>query len=140
MTINLCKGHWQIPLDGVARPKSAFITPFSLYYSWVMRFGIKNALATLQRMVDRLLDGWQDFTCAYLDDITIYSGKLEEHLSQLETVLDCLGQARMTVRPDKCHVGVAEIQYLGHWVGGGSNDLSRSWWKQLEWLATSAGL
>lgn len=54
-------------------PMLAFITPFGLYQSWAMPFEMKNASASLQRIVNQLLDGLQDFTCAYLDNITIYS-------------------------------------------------------------------
>lgn len=71
--LDLCKGYWQIPLDLESVPKSAFITPFDLYQSKIMPFGMKNAPATFQRMVDQHLDAFQDYACAYLDDIAIYS-------------------------------------------------------------------
>ncbi|CAJ0940772.1 unnamed protein product [Ranitomeya imitator] len=57
--------------------------------------------------------------CAYLDDITIYSATWEEHLNHLETVLDRIHQAGITLNPNKCLVGKAEVRYLGHWVGSG---------------------
>uniref|UniRef100_A0A8C5PG64 ribonuclease H n=1 Tax=Leptobrachium leishanense TaxID=445787 RepID=A0A8C5PG64_9ANUR len=118
-TIDLCKGYWQIPLAEEGVPKSAFITPFGLYQFRVMPFGMKNAPATFQRMVDRLLEGMQDFTSAYLDDIAILSNTWEDHLQHLRAVLDRLGTAGLTVKPDKCHVGMSEVQYLGHRVGCG---------------------
>lgn len=62
-TADLCKEYWQIALDMEDIPKSAFITPFNLYPSRVMSFGMKNSPATFQRMVDCLLDGLQDFVC-----------------------------------------------------------------------------
>lgn len=91
ITIDLCKGYWQIPSYAEAVPKSFCIPPFSLYQSRVMLFGMKNALATFQRMVDRLLGGLQDFRCDYLEDIAIYSSSWEEHLGHLDQVLDVLG-------------------------------------------------
>ncbi|XP_073412006.1 uncharacterized protein [Dendrobates tinctorius] len=117
-TIDLCKGYWQIPLSPDAIPKSAFVTPFGLFQFRVMPFGMKNAPATFQRLADRLLDGLQDYACAYLD-IAIYSATWEEHLNHLETLLDRIHQAGITLNPNKCHVGKAEVQYLGHWVGSG---------------------
>ena len=119
-TIDLCKGYWQIPLAEDAIPKSAFVTPFGLYQFKVMPFGMKNAPATFQRMVDRLLDGFQEFACAYLDDIAIYSGSWEEHLVHVGVVLDKIRAAGLTLKPEKCHLGMAEVQYLGHRVGCGS--------------------
>lgn len=118
-TIDLCKGYWQIPLEVEAIPKSAFITPFGLYQFRVMPFGMKNAPATFQRMIDELLDGLQDFACAYLDDIAIYSQTWEEHLRHLGIVLDRIRAANLTLKPDKCNIGMSEVQYLGHRVGCG---------------------
>uniref|UniRef100_A0A8C5PCY7 Reverse transcriptase/retrotransposon-derived protein RNase H-like domain-containing protein n=1 Tax=Leptobrachium leishanense TaxID=445787 RepID=A0A8C5PCY7_9ANUR len=69
-------------------------------------------------MVDRLLDGLQGFVGAYLEDIAIYSATWEEHL-HIETVLDRIHQAGLTLKPEKCHIGMAEVQYFGHRVGGG---------------------
>lgn len=118
-TLDLCKGYWQIPLDPAAIPKSAFVTPFGLYQCRVMPFGMKNAPATFQRMADQLLEGFQDFACAYLDDIAVYSRTWEDHLKHLSMVLKRLQAAGLTLKPDKCHVGMAEVQYLGHRVGSG---------------------
>ncbi|XP_040182571.1 uncharacterized protein LOC120915831 [Rana temporaria] len=118
-TLDLCKGYWQIPLDSAAILKSAFVTPFGLYQFRVMPFGMKNAPATFQRMADQLLEGMQDFACAYLDDIAIYSGTWEEHLTHLALVFRRLQEAGLTLKPEKCHVGMAEVQYLGHRVGSG---------------------
>uniref|UniRef100_A0A8C5QKE1 ribonuclease H n=1 Tax=Leptobrachium leishanense TaxID=445787 RepID=A0A8C5QKE1_9ANUR len=118
-TVDLCKGYWQIPLAEEATPKSAFITPFGLYQFRVMPFGMKNAPATFQRLIDRLLDGLQGFACAYLDDIAIYSQTWEEHLEHVGTVLGRIRDANLTLKPEKCKVGMAEVQYLGHRVGCG---------------------
>lgn len=70
-------------------------------------------------MVDQLLDGLQDYACAYLDDIEIYSDTWEEHLLHLGTVLDRIRTAGLTLNPEKCSIGMFEVQYLGHWVGCG---------------------
>ena len=118
-TIDLCKGYWQIPLAKEDIPKSAFVTPFGLFQFKVMPFGMKNAPATFQRLVDRLLDGFQDFACAYLDDIAIYSETWGEHLRHVEAVLDQIRAAGLTLKPEKCNFGMAEVQYLGHRVGCG---------------------
>ncbi|XP_040262240.1 testis-expressed protein 11 [Bufo bufo] len=85
----------------------------------VMPFEMKNAPATFQRMADRLLEGFQDFACAYLDDIAIYSRTWEDHLGHVSRVLKRIHLAGLTLKPDKCHVGMAEVQYLGHRVGSG---------------------
>ncbi|KAM4692000.1 uncharacterized protein WCC33_016822 [Rhinophrynus dorsalis] len=63
-----------------------YVTTLDL--SKVMPFGMKNAPANFQRLVDRLLTGAQEFACAYLDDIAIYSESWEEHLLHIEAILE----------------------------------------------------
>ncbi|XP_063281817.1 uncharacterized protein LOC134566035 [Pelobates fuscus] len=70
-------------------------------------------------MADRLLEGFQGFACAYLDDIAIFSGTWEAHLEHISVVLKRIQKAGLTLKPEKCHVGIAEVQYLGHRVGSG---------------------
>ncbi|CAN2390404.1 K02A2.6-like, partial [Pristimantis euphronides] len=118
--MDLSRGYWQIPLSPEAQERSAFITPFGLYESTVMPFGMKNAPATFQRMVNNLLMGCEGFAAAYLDDIAIFSPTWEDHLQHLSEVLERIHQAGLTIKPGKCQLGMNEVQYLGHRVGGGT--------------------
>ena len=62
-TFDMLKGYWQVPLTQRAREISAFVTPSGLYQYKVMLFGMKNAPATFQRMVNKLvrdIDGCED--------------------------------------------------------------------------------
>ena len=72
---DLLKGFWQVPLTDRAKEVSAFATPNGLYEYKVMPFGMKNSLATFQRLVNVIcgLDGCD----AYIDDVIIYSRQLE---------------------------------------------------------------
>ena len=54
-TFDMLKGYWQVPLTQRAREISAFVTPSGLYQYKVMPFGMKNAPATFQRMVNKLV-------------------------------------------------------------------------------------
>jgi hypothetical protein len=75
---DLLKGFWQIPLSGRAKEISAFATPYGLYQYKVMPFGMKNAPATFQCLINRLIadiDGCE----AYID-VIIYSNTWETHL------------------------------------------------------------
>ncbi|CAM4627222.1 unnamed protein product [Lepidochelys olivacea] len=118
-TMDLTKGYWQVPLDADARLKSAFITPLGLYEFLTLPFGLKGAPATFQRLVDQLLRGMESFAVAYIDDICVFSQTWEDHVSQVRQVLDRLQGAGLTVKAEKCKVGMAEVSYLGHWVGSG---------------------
>jgi Reverse transcriptase (RNA-dependent DNA polymerase) len=71
--IDLFRGYWQVPMAEPSIPISAFVTP-QRHFQWkCMAFGLRNALATFQRMVKVVLDGLESFTGAYLGDIIIFS-------------------------------------------------------------------
>ncbi|CAM5159081.1 unnamed protein product [Eretmochelys imbricata] len=116
-TMDLTKGYWQVPLDADARLRSAFITPLGLYEFLTLPFGLKGAPATFQRLVDQLLMG--SFALAYIDDICVFSQTWEDHVSQVRQVLDRLQEAGLTIKAEKCKVGMAEVSDLGHRVGSG---------------------
>ena len=69
---NLLKSYWQAPLTDQAREVSAFATPDGLYQYRVMPFGMKNAPATFQRMINGVIAGL-DGCEAYIDDVVVYS-------------------------------------------------------------------
>ncbi|XP_075056971.1 uncharacterized protein LOC142143159 [Mixophyes fleayi] len=73
-----------------------------------------------QRLVDSLLEGQERHAVAYLDDIAVFSQTWEEHLIHLSSVLAKIAGAGLTIKPEKCQIGMNEVQYLGHRVGGGT--------------------
>ena len=118
-TLDLTKGYWQVPVANSDRHKTAFTTPYSLFQFKRMPFGLRGAPATFQRMVDKLLDGMNDFADAYIDDIIVYSTSWEAHKLHLETVLQRIQSAGLTVKRKKCQFAMPECVYLGHSVGSG---------------------
>ncbi len=77
---DLLKGYWQVPLTSRAKELSAFITPDSFLQYTVMPFRVRNAPATFQRLVNRVLSGLSGCE-AYLDDVVLYSSSWMEHLT-----------------------------------------------------------
>ena len=118
-TLDLTKGYWQVPVAVEDRAKTAFTTPYGLYQFTRMPFGLQGAPATFQRMVDRLLDGLGDFVSAYMDDVIIFSCTWNDHLHHINSVLDRIHSAGLTVKKRKCQFAMAECGYLGHTVGSG---------------------
>jgi hypothetical protein len=81
-TIDLRAGYWQIRVKEADQNKTAFITPFGIYRFTRMPFGLRNAPATFQRMMDRFrLTLSHVKLLIYLDDLIVMSASLEEHLS-----------------------------------------------------------
>ena len=85
-----------------------------------MPFGLISAPSAFQRLMDDLLNGFRDFTVAYLDDIIVHSSNWKEHMQHLEIVFIRLREAGLTVKERKCAVGCGTCVCLGHVVGGGT--------------------
>ena len=117
-TFDLLKGYWQIPLTERAKKLSAFVTPRGLYQYRVMPFGMKNAPATFQRMINHLISG-MDGCEAYIDDVIVYGNSWEEHIVQLRILLSRFSKANLTINLNKSEFGHAEVTFLGHIVGSG---------------------
>jgi hypothetical protein len=117
--IDLSRGYWQVPLEEQSIPISAFVTPFGHFQWRYMPFGLRNAPATFQRLVWKILAGLEDFTGAYLDDIIIFSNSWAEHLRHLDIVFSRLQSAGLTLKRAKCVFATAVVDYLGHRIGPG---------------------
>ncbi|XP_070571314.1 uncharacterized protein [Ptychodera flava] len=118
-SLDLTKGYWQIPLDDDSRAKSAFITPFGLYEYLVMPFGMQNAPATFQRLIDSIFSECQDYAKSYFDDVNTHSEDWSSHLTHLREVFERIRQANLTAKPDKCVIGASKAKVFGHIVGNG---------------------
>lgn len=111
---DLLKGYWQVPLTTRAQEISSFITPFGLYSYSVMSFGLRNAPATFQRLINKVTVGLEG--CAvYLDDIVVYSDTWDQHIARIHALLE----AKLTVNLAKCEFARATVTYLGKVVGMG---------------------
>ncbi|XP_042320340.1 uncharacterized protein LOC121929090 [Sceloporus undulatus] len=119
-SIDLTKGYWQVALAEESKHRTAFITHMGLFEFNVLPFGLRNAPATFQRLVDSLLRGCGDFAVAYLDDIAIFSDSWEDHLKHLETVFQRIQEAGLTIKAKKCQFVLERVTYLGHEVGQGT--------------------
>lgn len=82
-----------------------------------MPFGLKNAPATFQHMIDTALRGLINNHCfVYLDDIIIFGQSIEQHNTNLSIVLQRLRVLGLKIQPVKCEFLKPELEYLGHLV------------------------
>lgn len=114
-TLDLTSGFWQIEMDPATRDKSAFVTHRGLHEFVRMPFGLCNAPATFQRLMQVVLAGieWK-FCFVYIDDILVCSETFDEHLEHLGIVLERLRRANLTLKPKKCQFLQKVVSYLGH--------------------------
>ena len=114
-TMDLVSGYWQVEVDQADREKTAFCTTEGLFQFRVMPFGLCNAPATFQRLMDLVLAGLQWREClVYLDDVIILGRDFEEHLNNIRSVLQRLRDAGLRLKPSKCSFFQQQVKYLGH--------------------------
>src|SRR6266511_1522076 len=91
MVLDLTSAYWQILLTKKSRKYTAFLTAYELYQFKVMPFGLVNALATFQRLMnDVLRDYLRKFCLIYLNDIIIYSKNLKDHKRHVRKLLQVI--------------------------------------------------
>ena len=137
--LDLLSGYWQVEMAGEDQEKTAFCTPEGLFEFSVMPFGLCNAPATFQRLMDMVLTGLQWDSClVYLDDILIVGKTFSKHLHNLRDVFGRLRGAGLKLQPRKCGFCLPEVGFLGHIVSatGVSTDPSKTE-KVAEWPVPS---
>ena len=114
-TIDLRSGYHHIALGKSSRAKTAFVTPFGKYEFLMVPFGLAQAPAYFQLLMNKVLKGLK-FTMTYLDDIIIFSQDELQHLEHLEIVFSRLWEAGLKMKHSKCDFFKSEIHYLGHLI------------------------
>ena len=104
----------QICMNEEDQEKTAFVTSQGLYCYKVMPFGLKNAGATYQRLVNQMFSkqiGWN--IEVYVDDMLMKSRKVELHLDNLKETFNTLRKYQMKLNPTKCVFRVSSGKFLG---------------------------
>ena len=104
-------------LSEKSRPKSAFVSSFVKWEFKRCPFGLAQAPAYFQRLVNEVLSGLT-FAFGYLDDILVYSPDMETHLEHLRSLFVKLREAHLKLKEVKYNVLKKHIQYLGHIISG----------------------
>jgi len=98
--------------------KTAFRTRYGHFEYKVMPFGLVNAPATFQAMMNKILREFLDHgVVVYLDDILIYSESEEEHIELVKKVLAKLEEHQLAVSVTKSVFHVGSVEFLGYIVG-----------------------
>ncbi|GFV22288.1 retrovirus-related Pol polyprotein from transposon 17.6 [Trichonephila clavipes] len=114
-TLDLKSGYWQVEIHPEDREKTAFTSGQGLWQFKVMPFGLCNAPATFERLMETVLKGLTFEACLiYLDDVIIGGRTFEEHLQNIRKVLSKLSDANLKLNPSKGKFFQKEVNYLGH--------------------------
>ena len=112
-TLDLRAGFWQVALDQADHEKAAFACQFELFQFRVMPFELANAPGIFQQLMSIVLEGLEQFSLAYLDDIMVFSNSISEHLQHLQSVFNQLRKHGLKIKLPKCQFMMAETKYLG---------------------------
>ncbi|CAA0816695.1 Uncharacterized mitochondrial protein AtMg00860, partial [Striga hermonthica] len=111
------QGYHQIPLAPEDQSKVSFVRSKGTYCYVVMPFGLKNAGATYQRLMDRMFRS--QIGCnmeVYVDDILVKSRSSTSHVEDLKETFKTLRTYGMKLNPNKCAFGVRAGRFLGYIV------------------------
>jgi len=104
-TCDLRSSFHLVKLDPDASDKTAFITRRGMFRYRTMPFGLTNAVATFLSVC-----------ICYLDDLILHSTTLDQHLENLEMILQKLRGANLKLKPSKCFFLQTSVKFLGHLV------------------------
>ncbi|PLW20248.1 hypothetical protein PCANC_07422 [Puccinia coronata f. sp. avenae] len=118
-SIDLKSGFWQVKLTNRSIQKTAFATQNGSYEFLVMPFGLCNAPATFQHMMNSILqECLGKYALVYMDDVIVFSKSVDEHRTHIKRIFELLKKYDLVVSEKKCDWGKNELLFLGHVVNG----------------------
>ena len=115
--VDAYSSYKEIPMNLKDRIHTAFITQKSLFCYRVMSFGLKNARATYQHLMNKMFTKQLDRIIeVYIDDMVIKSKEANQHWRDIDECFQVLRYYKMRLNPAKCAFGESFRQFLGHLV------------------------
>ena len=118
--IDLSKGYYQVPMSQRDIPKTAFTCHKGRFEFLQMPFGVENAPAVFQELMQSFFRDDSQYWSPYIDDLIIYSACWEDHVTHVREVLTKHRMAGLTANPAKCKWGRNKMEFLGHLVREGT--------------------
>lgn len=116
-SLDLTAGYFQVAVHEDYQEKTAVTTPFGLYHWTRMPFGLCNAPASFQRLMEVVLgDLAFDALLIYMDDVLVFSSDFDSHCEKLDVVFTRLKEHGLKLKPGKCFLLKSEVKFLGHIV------------------------
>jgi len=119
--LDFTASYFQVPLRKQDREKTGFLTRQNLFQWTVLPQGATNSPAIFSRLMSLVLRGLNYLCClSFIDDVVIVGRNFDEHLLNLQLVLNRFRYANLKLKPSKCRLCQHEISYLGFKVTGDS--------------------
>ena len=124
--MDLSKGYYQVMVCPEDRDKTTFVCHKGKYRFTRMPFGVCNAPAIFQTLMEKVVKGLGHCCKIYMDDLIIFSDTWKDHSVHIREVLLALRTAGLTANPAKCEWGGRELQFLGHVIGSGEMSIPKA--------------
>ena len=112
-SLDLRSGYWHVKVDEDSQDRTAYSCHKGLFTFKTMPFGLCNAPSVFTELMNKVLNGLDDFATSYLDDVLIRSNSLSEHLSHIRQVFDRFGQFNLKLKLKKCNFLQDETTHFG---------------------------
>ena len=114
--LDMTSGYHQTALATDSRPYTAFITAHGMYQWKRTPMGISGAGSYFQRVLaSEVFNGLVNIIMMlYIDDVCVIGRDEDDYMKNLETVFQRMSAKRITLNPRKCHLGLQEVEYVGH--------------------------
>ena len=121
-TLDMASGYWQVPVEKSSLEKTAFVIPGGGHFEFLrMPFDLTNAVPTFQRLMQAVLNGLLPLTClVYLDDVLVIGCTFEQHLENLDDVLQAISNAGLKLKLSKCSFAKSSVNFLGYTISSTS--------------------
>ncbi|XP_055355332.1 uncharacterized protein K02A2.6-like [Paramacrobiotus metropolitanus] len=123
-TLDLAEAYAQIELDEESKQLVVINTHKGLFRYNRLPFGVASGPSIFQQIIERILQGCEG-VAVYLDDIIVTGATEEEHLRNLEKVLQRLEEHGLTLKQTKCRFLQESVEYLGFVVDSRGRHISR---------------
>ena len=113
-SLDAASAYWAMPIREVDREKTAFSASRGKFEFNVTSYGLCNAGASCQRLMDLTLSGLPpDRILAYMDDVATFTRTFDDHIVQLDALFARLRKSGIQLRADKCVFGADRLEFLG---------------------------
>ena len=114
-TLDAASAYWSMPLDEQDKEKTAFQVPRGKFEFNVTPYGLTNAGASYQRLMDICLSGLpSNRILAYMDDVVIFSRTFSEHIADIREVFKRFRAANISLKASKCTFAAKTVDFLGY--------------------------
>ena len=114
-TLDAASAYWSMPLDEQDKEKTAFQVPRGKFEFNVTPYGLTNAGASYQRLMDICLSGLpSNRILAYMDDVVIFSRTFSEHIADIKEVFERFRAAKISLKASKCTFAAKTVDFLGY--------------------------